>query len=77
MDQLPVPGVTRGAFLFVAATHVLPALIVVAGGRELISSSDSFLERLVAVALEHELPAPPKMSISGCGFRGKSPANPR
>jgi len=29
--------------------------VVVAGGRELISSSDSFLERRVAVAFDHEL----------------------
>jgi hypothetical protein len=42
MDQLPVPGVTPGTSLFVPDAHVLPALIVVAGGRELISSSDSF-----------------------------------
>ena len=37
--------------------------IVVAGGRELISSSDSFLERLVAVALEHELRRPPNVDL--------------
>ena len=37
--------------------------VLVAGGRELIGSSDAFVERLIAVALEHELRRPPDVDL--------------
>ena len=37
--------------------------VVIAGKRELVSSRGAFLERLLAVALEHELRRPPDVDL--------------
>jgi len=47
--------------------------VVVAGGRELISSSDSFLERRVAAAFDHELRRPPNVDL---GYHAGKAARP-
>jgi len=43
------------------APHGRP--VVVAGGHELVSSGGAFLERLVAMALEHQLRCPPNVDL--------------
>ena len=37
--------------------------VIIAGGRELVSSSGTLLGRLIAVALEHELRCPPDIDL--------------
>jgi hypothetical protein len=37
--------------------------VVIAGKRELVSSSGTFLERLLAVAFEHQLRCPPNVDL--------------
>ncbi len=37
--------------------------VVVAGGHEFVSSGGAFLERLVAIALEHQLRRPPNVDL--------------
>jgi hypothetical protein len=37
--------------------------VVIAGERELVSSSGAFLERFLAVALEHQLRRPPNVDL--------------
>ena len=48
------------------APHGRP--VVVAGGYELVSSGGAFIERLVAIALEHKLRRPPNVDLSISGI---------
>ena len=43
------------------APHDRP--VIVAGGHELVGSGGAFLERLVAIALEHQLRGPPDVDL--------------
>ena len=50
-------------------------LVVIAGERELVSSSDAFFERLLAVALEHQLRCPPNVDLRyHAGKAARSPS---